>query len=142
MSSIEDELKQMTNYIRYDDINTQKLIQSPHPKSAIDELKETLLSLREINPALVDSSRIFEHLLTLVDAQQIVQETNIKIDSLQTEITQLKQDNSRVNQSLIDERKAFTELKSKIEADTAFMVHFKERSLTSLQAIEQYLRTH
>jgi peptidoglycan hydrolase CwlO-like protein len=122
-------------------IDTSKQPQTK-PKSVIDELKETLLSLKEINPSLVDSSKIFEHLLTLVDAASIVESTNTKMDTLTKMITVLETENSRLLKAYDAMNSRFSSLEVEIKRRDDLDFNFKERSTKAVEAISQFLRTH
>jgi hypothetical protein len=114
----------------------------PAAKSALDELKETLEALKTINPTLVDSSRIFEHLLTLIDASSIASGTNSKIDALTQTVVSLHVENKVLAGRLDSANSSIQNLTASIEQNNDWMDQFKERSLATLAAIEQYLRTH
>ena len=112
------------------------------PKSMIDELKETLLSIRDVNPALVDSSKIFEHLLTLVDAAAIVESTNTKMDALTEMIATLETENSCLLKAYDAMQTRFNGLEQAIKQRDDLDFKFKEQASNALRDVSQYLRSH
>lgn len=133
MTSIEDELNQITN-----DINPSVLTPIKR-QSEMDELKEMLLAFKTANPRMFDSTKVFEHLLTLVDTRLIADD---KITMLTGQIEALEQKSHDLQLSfdtLIKVNKALTD---RISLNDSLMHQFKERAVSALLAVEQYLRTH
>jgi regulator of replication initiation timing len=122
-------------------LDTPKTTQ-PKPKSALDELKEKLQSLKDVNPALVDSSRIFEHILKDVDMAFVVNATNAKIDDLIEMIATLLAENNELRKSNDAMNSRFTILEDGIKRRDDLDYNFKQRSTQAVEAINQYLRSH
>ncbi len=123
-------------------LEVPRVPEPPKPRSTIDELKETLESLKTINPALVDSSRIFEHLLTLVDAVAVARETNGKITTLTDSVVALQEINRQTVDAYNRMEKRVATLTEQISQNDVWLQDFKSKAFDALEALRQYMNTH
>jgi hypothetical protein len=129
MSSTEEELVRLQQ--------TLEPAPTKPPHSNLDDVKEAIKNLR-----IVESKQLADHLLTLVDAAEIAQQTDTKVAALTLQIDALQTLNASLKDSLTTLESRIAALTAKVGQDATFMEQFKQKSFSTLTLLEQYLRTH